>query len=106
MEEMEYGMRIRASFKSAIERQISEAVAIDLEEKSGTKLMNSKAEYNRCKLPRLNTQSIEDQIKEIEAERKRNKEISAEIRNLRKKKKSRKKEDIEDDIELDKEGEK
>ena len=41
MEEMEYGMRIRASFKSAIERQISEAVAIDLEEKSGTKLMNS-----------------------------------------------------------------
>ena len=99
MEEMEFGMKVRASFKSAIERQISEAVAISLEEKSGTKLMNSKAEYNRCKLPRLNTQSIEDQIKEIEAERKRNKEISAEIRDLKEKKKSRKNEEMEDDNE-------
>ena len=58
--------------------------------------MNSKAD-NRCKLPRLNTQSIEDQIKEIEAERKRNKEISAKIRDLKKKKKSRKNEEMEDD---------
>ena len=104
MEEIEFGMKVRASFKSAIERQISEAVAISLEEKSGTQLMNSKAEYNRCKLPRLNTQSIEDQIKEVEEGRKKSKEISAEIRDLRKKKKSRKNKEMEEDKE--KEGKK
>ena len=44
MEEMEFGMKVRAPLKSAIECQISEAVAISTEEKSGTQLMNSKAE--------------------------------------------------------------
>ena len=69
-------MRIKASFKSAIERQISEAVAIAREESKPTELMNSKAEYNRCKLRRLAAKSFEEQEKEIEAtkeeERKRN----------------------------------
>ena len=60
MEDLEVGMRVRSTFKSAIERQISEAVAISREESTGTRLMNSKAEYNRCKLPRLNTKNFED----------------------------------------------
>ena len=88
---MEVGMKVRSTFKSAIERQISEAVAICKEEREGTNLMNSKAEYNRCKLPRLNTQSLEDQIKEAEAEKE--KELVKQIRDLKKKKKSRKAEE-------------
>ena len=90
MEEMEIGRKIKSSFKSAIERQISEAVAISRADKEGVILMNSKAEYNRCKLPRLNTQSIEDQMKEAEEEKKKEKEIEKEIKELKKQKKSQK----------------
>ena len=82
---MEVGMKVLSTFKSAIERQISEAVAISREEKNGTLLMNSKAEYNRCKLPRLNTQCISDQIEELEREKQREKEIAKEIRDMKKK---------------------
>ena len=63
MELMEVGMKVKSSFKSAISRV----------EKEGTKIMNSKAEFNRFKLPRLNTQCIDDQLKEIEEEKKREK---------------------------------
>ena len=94
IEDLEVGMRVRGTFKSAIERQISEAVAISLEERKGTNLMNSKAEYNRCKLPRLNTQSLEDQIEEVEAEKKKKRELESQIREMKKKVKSRKKEDL------------
>ena len=73
MEQMEVGMRIKSTFKSAIERQISEAVAICRAEQEGVNLMNSKAEYNRCKLSSLNTQRLEDQIKEAEEEKKKKK---------------------------------
>ena len=94
IDEMEVGMRIKSSFKSAIERQISEAVAISRAETDGIMLMNSKAEYNRCKLPRLNTQSIEDQMEELESVKKKEKEMEKEIRELKKQKKTRKKEEI------------
>ena len=73
IEEMEVGMKVRSTFKSAIERQISEAVAISRAE---TILMNSKAEYNRCKLPRLNTQTLEDQIKEADTEKEKERKLS------------------------------
>ena len=73
LEDMEVGMRIRSTFKSAMERQVAEAVAICRDESQGISLMNSKAEYNRCKLPRLNTQSIEDQVKEIEEKKRERK---------------------------------
>ena len=94
LEEMEVGMRVRSTFKSAIERQISEAVAISIEERKGTILMNSKAEYNRCKLPRLNTQSLEEQLEEAEAEKKKKRELENEIKDMKKKKKSRKKDEL------------
>ena len=82
-EKLVVGMRIRASFKSAIERQISEAVAIAREEDSVTELMNSKAEYNRCKLPRLTAKTFEEQEKEVEATKEEEREIKSEIRNLK-----------------------
>ena len=99
IENMEVGMRVKSTFKSAIERQISEAVAICRDERDGINLMNSKAEYNRCKLPRLNTQSIEDQLREAEEEKKKEKEIEKEIRELKKKKmvrKNREKDDLKE----------
>lgn len=97
LEEMEVGMKVRSTFISAIERQISEAVAISRAESEGTTLMNSKAEYNRCKLPRVNTQTLEDQIKEAETEKEKEKKLTKEISELRKKKKTRKKEASEED---------
>ena len=44
--------------------------------------MNSKAEYNRCKLPRLSNQCLEEQIEEVETEKK--KELANEIREMKK----------------------
>ena len=56
-EEMEFGMRVRETFHTAIERQVAEAVTISFENKKGKILMNSKGEYNRCYLPRISTKS-------------------------------------------------
>jgi len=92
---MQVGMKIRSSFKSVIERQISEAFTISRAENKEVKLINPKAEYNCCTLPWLSTQSIEEQIEEIES--KKNKEISKEVRELKNKKKARKKEKLEKD---------
>ena len=44
--DMECGVRVRGSYKTALERQIGEAVAINVEKKAGKILMNSKGEYN------------------------------------------------------------
>ena len=46
--DMRFGMRVKGSFRSAMERQIGEAIAIDREKRDGKILMNSKSEYNRC----------------------------------------------------------
>ena len=48
--------------------------------------MNSKAEYNRCKLPRLNTQGMEEQLKEAEEEKKKERESENEIKKYERKK--------------------
>ena len=50
-EKIKFRMKILSSHRSAFERQIREAVMIDLH--SGPKLMNSKLEYTRCCLPKL-----------------------------------------------------
>ena len=39
-----------SSFKDALTRQISEAVRI---ERGGVEILNSKSEFNRCRVPRL-----------------------------------------------------
>ena len=54
---MKFGMCIVKSFKTAFERQIGEAVKISSEKRKGTMLLNSKAEYNRCSIPRITTKS-------------------------------------------------
>ena len=57
IDEMKFGMRVKKSYTTAIERQVAEAVSISFEKKKGKTLLNSKAEYNRCSLPRLSTKS-------------------------------------------------
>ena len=37
--------------------EVGEAIAISREQRAGTDLMNSKAEYNRCEIQRLDTRS-------------------------------------------------
>ena len=48
---IEFGMRILNSTRTAFERQIQESVLI--QKSRHHKIMNNKAEYNRCALPRL-----------------------------------------------------
>ena len=59
LEDMKFGMRVKKTFNTAIERQIAEAVYISFEKKKGTVLLNSKGEYYRCMLPRLSTKKQE-----------------------------------------------
>ena len=50
-ESLDFRMKVLSSHKTAFERQIREAVIIDME--SGPYLMNSKIEYSRCLLPKM-----------------------------------------------------
>ena len=45
-----FQFKVVSSFKDALTRQVSEAVRIELR---GGGVLNSKSEYNRCKIPRL-----------------------------------------------------
>ena len=49
--DIKFSMKIMKSHKSALQRQVHEAILIELHE--GEPVLNSKGEYNRCKLPRL-----------------------------------------------------
>ena len=53
--DVKFGMKVRSTFRSPLERQIGEAVAIDTEKRKGKKSMNSKSEYNRCTIPKTTT---------------------------------------------------
>ena len=64
LDELEFGMRIRKSFRTAMERQIGEAVVISREQRLGTNLLNSKAEFNRCTIHRLDTRTEKEKVKE------------------------------------------
>ena len=65
IDELEIGMKVRSSFKTALERQVGEAIAISREKQAGTTLLNSKAEFNRCKIHRLDTRNEKMKLKEI-----------------------------------------
>ena len=41
MEEMKIGMRVRAQFRSALDRQVGEGTCIMMDTRKGVKLMNS-----------------------------------------------------------------
>ena len=55
-------MKVVGSFKSALERQVSEAVRI--RRRGGAEVvLNSKTEYNRCHIPRLRVEEEEETSK-------------------------------------------
>ena len=49
-EQPDFEFRVKGSFRSALERQVTEAVLI---RRAGAAALNSKGVYNRCSLPRL-----------------------------------------------------
>ena len=53
-EQPNFEFRIKGSFRSALERQVTEAVLI---RRAGAAALNSKGVYNRCSLPRLTVES-------------------------------------------------
>ena len=72
LDELEFGKRVRKSYRTALERQVGEAVAISRESEAGTVLLNSKCEYNRCTIHRLDTRPEKVKLKEnIESEQKK-----------------------------------
>ena len=87
--EMKFGMRLRNCYRSPIERQVGEAIAIDREKRKGTVLMNSKSEYNRCQIARISTLSKSESKKEIEKETEEEKRYKEEIKEIRRKKREK-----------------
>ena len=58
-----FTVKVVASFKDALTRQIAESVRIDMR---GGRVLNSKTEYSRCHLPRLMVEKPDWQLlKEI-----------------------------------------
>ena len=74
-EDVKFAMRVRKKFRSALERQVGEAITIDRVRRSGQELLNSKSEYNRCSLPRISTKSHRDAVQEEEEENEEEKRI-------------------------------
>merc|ERR1712208_180892 len=87
--EVRWGMFILQYLRTAFERQIMEAVTIEKESKT-SEILNSKAEWNQCALPRLVTRigNSEAELKELEKEvleeKRRGEVIEEKVRNLRK----------------------
>ena len=92
LDELEYGMRIRSTFRTALERQVGEAIAISREKRNGTELLNSKAEFNRCKIHRLDTRTDKEKLKEISAENEKENRLNSIIKEMQYKKREREKE--------------
>ena len=83
LEEMEFGMKVKDSFKTAIEKQVSE------EKKEETTLLNSRSEFNRCKIQRITMKNMKKELELIEEENEEEKVVKEMIRELRKKKRER-----------------
>ena len=67
LEPPKFKFRIIRSFQDPLTRQLAEAVRIEL---SGEEILNSKSEFNRCRVPRLKINLEEWGIKKKEFERK------------------------------------
>ena len=69
-----------------------EAIAISREKRAGTNLLNSKAEFNRCKIERLDTRSEKEKLKEESAENEVENKLKEIIKCMQSKKRERSKE--------------
>ena len=92
-EDVKFGMKMRRQYRTPLERQIGEAVAILEEKEKGTQLMNSKSEFNRCSLPRITAGDSKELLEILREEEEAEKEITANIRGMRKRKKKEREEE-------------
>ena len=89
-EKVKWGMFITRFMRTAFERQIEEAVTITREAENN-EILNSRAEWNQCALPRLTTrmgdigEELKKWEKEMEDENKKEEKIEEKIRNMRRK---------------------
>ena len=60
-DEMDFGVRVRSQSKTALVWQVGEAVVVSREQRQGTTHLNSKADYNRYKIHRLETKKTKSQ---------------------------------------------
>ena len=85
---IEFSMKVKKFCSTSFERQILESVTIQ-QERNNHQLMNSKAEYNRCSLPRLTTKMGEQEYEEynenLSLEQQEEEQLEKKIRELRKK---------------------
>ena len=92
---IEFGMRVLKSTRTAFERQILESVLI--QKSRHHHIMNNKAEYNRCALPRLTAKLGENELskwrEEDRIEMEREASIEEKIR-IRKKERSKRRGEI------------
>ena len=86
-EEIRFGMKILKSTRTAMERQILESVLIQKARESN--IMNNKAEYNRCAIPRLTAKLGE---RDLEKWREEDKQEVAKEASIEEKIRQRKKE--------------
>ena len=85
--EVQWGMSILGKKRSAFERQITEAVTIMKESKKHD-ILNSKAEWSQCSLPRLTSKmgdkDLKEMEKEIRIEKDKESKFEEKVRKLRK----------------------
>ena len=83
IEDIEFHARIVKYTRTAFERQIRESTLIQ-ESRENNHVLNSKAEYNRCSIPRLTTKlgekETKDWLKKHEKTAREEKEQEAELR--------------------------
>ena len=89
-------MRVRAQYRSALERQIGEATSILMDQRKGVNLLNSKSEFNRCSLPRLQSGNHKDILKDAKNEEEEENILNNEIKKMRKEKKEKEKKEKEE----------
>ena len=68
MGDQEFGIKVTGSYRSAVERKIAEAVRIEYEKYQEACLLNSKAEFNRCEIPRLKIGTTKQELEEKKRE--------------------------------------
>ena len=73
VEKVKFGIRVVKYTQTPFERQILESVKIQ-QERQNHNLLNSRAEYNRCAIPRLSSKIGENDYKKWEKEGEREKE--------------------------------
>ena len=91
LEDLKFGMRVVRKCKTALERQVGEAVSIHIAQREGYTLLNSKSEYSRCSLPRLQMGTHREILEKLQNEKLEEKYLEEKIRQMKKRPKEKEK---------------